>query len=121
VVIERSAPFFCRLNGEETLMNRLKHTCRNGHNSTGRSTDGRFTVGCPGGPGRPARSAERDYLLALSKACPLEKWQAICRRAVRDAEKGDSKARDWLARYLLGSPADLPTLMALGLEEEERT
>jgi hypothetical protein len=55
-------------------------------------------------------------LLALTRACPLEKWQAICRRAVADAEKGDAKARDWLSRYLLGNVADLPTLAALALE-----
>jgi hypothetical protein len=102
-------------------MNRLNGKFPNGRNGTGRNGSGQFAPGNPGGPGRPRRAAERDYLLALTKECPLEKWQAICRRAVVDAEKGDSKARDWLSRYLLGSPADLPTLMALALEQERRS
>ncbi len=102
-------------------MNRINGTRCNGHNRTGRNSNGRFAIGNAGGPGRPRRAAERDYLLALTRECPLEKWQAICRRAVADAERGDAKARDWLSRYLLGSPADLPTLMALFLEQERRT
>jgi hypothetical protein len=64
--------------------------------------------------------AERDYLLTLTEECPPEIWRAICRRAVADAEAGDSKARDWLSRYLLGNPSDLPTLTAATLDQERR-
>jgi hypothetical protein len=74
--------------------------------------NGQFAKGNPGGPGRPRRVAESNYLVTLTEACPPEKWCAICRRAVEDALAGDARARDWLARYLLGNPSELPTLGA---------
>jgi hypothetical protein len=78
----------------------------------GRTGKGRFTFGNPGGPGRPRRVAERDYLVMLTDECPPETWQRICRRAVEDALAGDRHAREWLSRYLLGNPGELPTLGA---------
>jgi hypothetical protein len=39
---------------------------------------------------------------------------------VADALDGDARARDWLARYLLGNVAELPTLEAATLEQEEQ-
>ena len=90
-------------------MNRLHGELNgNGH----RNGDGQFAPGNPGGPGRPRRLTEGDYLRTLSQACPPETWRAICRRAVQDALAGDGKARDWLSRYLLGNPAELLTLGA---------
>lgn len=65
-----------------------------------RGTDGKFLPGNPGGPGRPPRLVERDYLLALSDACPLDRWQHIVEKAIRQAEGGDAQARAWLAKYL---------------------
>jgi hypothetical protein len=98
-------------------MNRLNgELIGNGH----RNGDGQFAPGNPGGPGRPRRVAERDYLAALTEECPPETWRAICRRAVADALGGDARARDWLARYLLGNPAELPTLGAATIEPERR-
>ena len=89
-------------------MNRL-----NGEtNGEGRNGHGRFVPGNPGGPGRPRRVTERDYLVTLTEECSPEAWRAICRRAVADALAGDARARDWLARYLLGNPAELLTLGA---------
>jgi hypothetical protein len=79
--------------------------------STGRNDDGKFSFGNHGGPGRPRRVTERDYLLTLSEECPPETWREICQRAVRAAKAGDAKARDWLSRYLLGNPGELPTLL----------
>jgi hypothetical protein len=67
-----------------------------------RNKDGTFATGNPGGPGRSRRATERDYLRALSEACPPETWEKICKKAVEAAETGDPKARDWLARHLLG-------------------
>src|SRR5215510_12540897 len=96
-------------------MNRLGGTDSNGRNGAGQ-----FAPGNPGGPGRPRRVAERDYLVTLTEECPPETWRAICRRAVADAKAGDSKARDWLSRYLLGNPAELPTLAASTLDLEDR-
>lgn len=69
----------------------------------GRNPNGTFAVGNPGGPGRPRRVVEREYLAALADAVPLETWRKICKAAVDAAKAGDARARDWLARYLLGS------------------
>jgi hypothetical protein len=65
-----------------------------------RTTNGQFAQGNPGGPGRPPRATEKEYLGVLNEECSLEKWRAICRRAVADAENGDSKARGWLSTYV---------------------
>jgi hypothetical protein len=93
-------------------MNRLSGELNgNGH----RNGNGQFVPGNPGGPGRPRRVTECDYLRTLTEECPPETWRAICRRAVLDAQEGDAKARDWLARYLLGNPAELPMLRATTL------
>ena len=43
-------------------------------------------------------------MAAIGNAVSLEDWQAIVRRALDDAKNGDAKAREWLARYLLGVP-----------------
>jgi hypothetical protein len=45
--------------------------------SADRDDNGRFAKGNPGGPGRPRRAVEADYLAALSQAVPLEKWRDI--------------------------------------------
>ena len=69
-----------------------------------RDTQGRFQLGTAGGPGRPPRATEANYLLAVIDACPLEVWQDIVKKAVADARDGCDKSRHWLASYLLGSP-----------------
>jgi hypothetical protein len=51
-------------------------------------------------------------------ACDLDRWKAICERAVIDAEDGNDKARAWLASYLVGAPgATAPTPMAVIVED----
>ncbi len=69
---------------------------------TTRHCNGRFAKGNPGGPGRPRRTVEREYLATLADAVSLDDWRQIVGRAVVDAKDGDAKARDWLTRYLLG-------------------
>jgi hypothetical protein len=64
---------------------------------------GRFTSGNPGGPGRPRRTIEREYMAALGDAITLDDWREVVARAVADAKAGDQGARNWLAKYLLGS------------------
>ena len=86
-----------------------------GGNSKGRDTKGHFTKGHPGGPGRPRRSVERDYLATLSKVVSIEDWAQICKRAVEDAKEGNAKAREWLTRYCLGK--DPQSLMELVSKE----
>jgi hypothetical protein len=61
----------------------------------------------------PRRAIERDYLVALAEAVPVEKWREICLATVEAAKAGDPKARDWLTRYLIGdSPMKLLHLAA---------
>lgn len=68
----------------------------------GRDRSGKFAKGNAGGPGRPSRAVERDYLAALSDRCPPDVWAEVVDRAVEDARKGDAAARAWLSKYLLG-------------------
>ena len=65
---------------------------------------GRFAAGNGGGPGRPKRQAEEDYLQTLSERVPLALWAEIVDKAASDAAAGDSKARDWLSKYLMPQP-----------------
>jgi hypothetical protein len=84
---------------------------------SGRDAGGKFAPGNPGGPGRPRRAVEREYLAQLAEACPPETWRQVCQRAVDDARAGDAKARDWLAKYLLG--AKPLGLLALAADEAD--
>ena len=70
--------------------------------ANGRDRGGRFAKGNPGGPGRPRRSVEKEYLAALSDELSLPRWGKIVRKAIEDAEAGDWRAREWLAKYALG-------------------
>jgi len=72
--------------------------------SESRQSDGRFGPGNPGGPGRPRRAVEADFLRTMSEAVPLDAWRRIIDSTVAAAEQGDSQARAWLAKYLLGTP-----------------
>jgi hypothetical protein len=94
------------------------HAANGDGTCAGRAGNGRFSFGNPGGPGRPRRVTEKDYLAVLAEEVPPETWRAICRRAAADAKDGDAKARDWIARYLLGPPAELPALGAATTQPE---
>ena len=73
-------------------------------NEIDRDHMGRFAVGNGGGPGRPKRQAEEDYLQTLSERVPLALWAEIVDKAASDAAAGDAKARDWLSKYLMPQP-----------------
>ena len=82
-------------------------------NDHGRDEQGRFATGNPGGPGRPRRAIEREYLATITEACPPDAWTDIVRRAVDDAKAGDAKAREWLSRFLVGTdPESLKSIAA---------
>lgn len=81
----------------------------------GRRADGRFAPGNAGGPGRPRRAVEREYLAALADELTLDRWRRIVRGAIDAAENGDPKAREWVARYALG--VEPPTLSALAVAD----
>ncbi len=82
-----------------------------------RDPDGRFQKGGKGGPGRPRRAIEIDYLAKLSEAVPLSVWQEIVAKAVEEAREGDHTARAWLAGYLCGKPTG-DALRNLAVDEE---
>lgn len=84
-----------------------------------RNGKGQFGHGNRGGPGRPKRQTEREYLHALRDVVSLDAWQRIVARAVFDAEAGDGKAREWLARYLIGDVANVATLEGLSVADLE--
>jgi hypothetical protein len=90
----------------------------------GRSDNGRFARGNPGGPGRPRRAIESEYLATLGDAVSLADWREVVARAVADAKAGDSAARVWLTKHLLGEkPPALLNLAAgeqLGLSGDEQ-
>jgi len=70
--------------------------------SNERDENGRFAPGWKGGPGRPPRAVEADYLQAISDVCTPAAWRSIVERAVNDAKSGNWQARAWLAKYLVG-------------------
>ena len=77
-------------------------------NLNGRSGNGRFAAGNPGGPGRPPRATEAEYMEALAETVSVATWRCIISKAATDALAGDSKAREWLSRYLISDqPRDL--------------
>ena len=71
-----------------------------------RDEKGRFIKGNGGGPGRPARAVEEEYRSILVSSVSKADWEAIIKRAVLDAKKGDTSARKFLADYLIGPPVE---------------
>jgi hypothetical protein len=69
-----------------------------------RHDNGRFALGNRGGPGRPSRAVEAQYLTALRESVPRETWGKICETAVAQALDGDAMAREWISAYLIGKP-----------------
>ena len=63
-----------------------------------------FTIGNPGGPGRPKKEREARYLEITLNTVTFEKWGDVVKKALEDALKGDKDARKWLSDYLVGVP-----------------
>ncbi len=80
--------------------------------TTDRQRNGTFAKGNPGGPGRPPRPIEQQYLSVLSAKVTLDDWAQIVEQAVTDAKAGNSQARVFLARHLLGDAGNLLQLAA---------
>ena len=72
--------------------------------------NGRFAKGNSGGPGRPKLERERKYMETMTSVCTEDDWRKIVERAVKDAIKGDYRARDWLSKYLLGDAQSITAL-----------
>ena len=69
-----------------------------------RDSNGRFTTGNSGGPGRPSRTVEEQYATAISQCVSVDDWKSVCHRALQDAINGCHKSRQFLASYLIGQP-----------------
>jgi len=80
-----------RLDGQDTVR-------------PGRLRNGKFAPGNSGGPGRPSRVTERDFLAATVGACSVTDWIEVVVQAVVDAKAGDPQARAWLGKHLLPEP-----------------
>ena len=77
-----------------------------------RDENGRFAPGNAGGPGRPRRAIEREYLAVIGEAVTLDDWRDVVARAVADAKRGDHQARAWLGKYVIGEKQTLSELAA---------
>ena len=86
---------------------------------TDRNRNGTFAVGNPGGPGRPPRHVETEYLAATLAACSVQDWREIISKAVQAAKGGDDKARLFLANYILGTPKAPARLWTGAMREKE--
>ena len=85
--------------------------------ANGRDQRGRFADGNGGGPGRPPRPIERQYIAVISDVVGLDAWRRVVERALRDAENGDATARAWLSKYVTGDPPQA-TLFGLAVDAE---
>jgi len=72
--------------------------------NNGRDSKGRFAKGNAGGPGRPKRDFEREYLAQMTANCTLSQFAKIVKKAAEQAIAGDHRARQWLSQYLLPDP-----------------
>lgn len=84
---------------------------------------GRWQTGVSGNPqGRLPRQTETKYLEVTMAECTPEEWAGIIQIAVNDAQDLDAtphvraRAREWLAKYVIGEPSQLHQL----LYKEER-
>lgn len=81
-----------------------------------RDSAGKFAAGNTLGRGRPKRLTEAKYMATIGQEVSLADWQTIVRRAVADAQAGDSQARVWLTRYLVGDAP--PSLLSIAASEQ---
>lgn len=71
-----------------------------------RGARGRFVKGHCGGPGRPRRQTEVEYLTTMRETISLQDWAEMVRAMVARAKKGDVQAFQCLCKFNL--PAVMP-------------
>lgn len=70
-----------------------------------RDSNGRFVKGeYKGGPGRPRKEREERFYEVAVTSVTFQDWKEIILAAVKQAKRGDSQARKFLADYLMGTP-----------------
>ena len=67
----------------------------------GRSRSGKFAPGNKHGRGAVTSATRADRLTALLSVVTAADWSVVCATAVKQARRGDWRARQWLASYLL--------------------
>lgn len=88
-------------------------TARNGH-----ASDGRFSRGNRCASGRKSRAAWRE---AFARAVSPSDLEAIARRAVKDARRGDARAREIVFAYCLTRPPKLIDVLDTRMDGTEHT
>ena len=74
----------------------------------GQATSTSWKAGPSGNPkGRPRREVEREYLGVVMRLCDVTTWARVIEKTIVDAVAGDYRAREFLARYILGDPKNL--------------
>lgn len=82
-----------------------------------RNSSGQFLPGFSGNlHGRLPRQTEAKYLDVTMKTVSVEDWAEICQKALEDAldiedPQVRARAREWLAKYLIGEPSQLHQLL----------
>lgn len=71
---------------------------------TQRTEKGQFVKGSSGNPGGGPKG-RGNYLKRMTEVVSADDWEAITKKAVAQAKKGDKWARDWLSAYLIGKPS----------------
>lgn len=77
---------------------------------------GRFLPGQTGNPaGRLPRQTESEYLEITMQQCTTKRWAEVVAQAVADALDESphvrARAREWLAKYVIGEPNQLHQLL----------
>ena len=94
-----------------------------GENMQQRDNNGRFVKGntVSKGHGRRTRQVESDYMAVVVGTVTLDSWRVIVQRAVQDAQNGDSNARTWLTKLLVGERVKDLTHVLADVESERDT
>ncbi len=78
----------------------------------------KISKGNKGGPGRPPRPVEEEYLRAISDAISPEDWRAATMALLEKAKAGDTKAFEVLSRYV--APPESRSRVTVSDERSER-
>jgi len=90
-------------------------------NDNGRDSAGRFTKGCPGGPGNPCARRVAKFRFALLKTVTEEDLITVARLLMSKAIEGEPWAIRELLDRLLGKPVALDVLQQDEITEADNS